>query len=91
MRIWNETGKRAGVPVFGRDCRVALRAPRNDRRGVRALCNDYRRGLSALMRAKISLSAICKLAIVNCNFSFRRPRTTVKGQFCVRGRRAHAT
>ncbi|MDR1092757.1 MAG: hypothetical protein LBL66_01250 [Clostridiales bacterium] len=26
----------AGVPVFGRDCFVALRAPRNDTRDVRA-------------------------------------------------------
>ncbi|MDR1092898.1 MAG: hypothetical protein LBL66_01980 [Clostridiales bacterium] len=24
----------AGVPVFGKDCRVALRAPRNDKRGA---------------------------------------------------------
>ncbi|MDR1093482.1 MAG: hypothetical protein LBL66_04965 [Clostridiales bacterium] len=29
-----------GVLVFGRDCRVALRAPRNDKRGVRAPRND---------------------------------------------------
>ncbi|MDR1092809.1 MAG: hypothetical protein LBL66_01510 [Clostridiales bacterium] len=25
-----------GVAVFGRDCRVALRAPRGDKRGVRS-------------------------------------------------------
>ncbi|MDR1093313.1 MAG: hypothetical protein LBL66_04110 [Clostridiales bacterium] len=34
--------RRAGVPVFGGDCRVALRAPRNDTRGVRAPRNDKR-------------------------------------------------
>ncbi|MDR1093413.1 MAG: hypothetical protein LBL66_04620 [Clostridiales bacterium] len=35
-----EQRKARGVPLFGRDCRVALRAPRNDTRGVRALRND---------------------------------------------------
>ncbi|MDR1092966.1 MAG: hypothetical protein LBL66_02325 [Clostridiales bacterium] len=38
----NERGMRASVPLFGRDCRVALRAPRNDMPGVRAPCNDMR-------------------------------------------------
>ncbi|MDR1093927.1 MAG: hypothetical protein LBL66_07245 [Clostridiales bacterium] len=32
----------AGIPLFGRDCRVALRVPRNDKSGVRALRNDTR-------------------------------------------------
>ncbi|MDR1093839.1 MAG: hypothetical protein LBL66_06790 [Clostridiales bacterium] len=29
-RVRIDGGKRVGVPLFGRDCRVALRAPRND-------------------------------------------------------------
>ncbi|MDR1093662.1 MAG: hypothetical protein LBL66_05885, partial [Clostridiales bacterium] len=40
LRNRNERGKRVGVPLYGRDCRVALRAPRNDTRGVRAPRND---------------------------------------------------
>ncbi|MDR1093138.1 MAG: hypothetical protein LBL66_03225 [Clostridiales bacterium] len=37
-----------GVPLFGRDCRVALRAPRNDKRGVRAPRNKSNDTLSIL-------------------------------------------
>ncbi|MDR1093379.1 MAG: hypothetical protein LBL66_04450 [Clostridiales bacterium] len=32
--------KARGVPLFDRDCRVALCAPRNDKRGICALRND---------------------------------------------------
>ncbi|MDR1092654.1 MAG: hypothetical protein LBL66_00730 [Clostridiales bacterium] len=42
-----------GFPLFGRNCRVALRAPRNDKRSVRAPRNDH--------RPQFPLSAICKL------------------------------
>ncbi|MDR1094463.1 MAG: hypothetical protein LBL66_10000 [Clostridiales bacterium] len=37
--MWQSLYKKAHF-VFCRDCRVALRAPRNDKRGVRAPCND---------------------------------------------------
>ncbi|MDR1093592.1 MAG: hypothetical protein LBL66_05530 [Clostridiales bacterium] len=49
VRIRNERGKRAGVPLSGRDCFVSLRAPRNDKRGVRAPRNGRQVHVSAAM------------------------------------------
>ncbi|MDR1093373.1 MAG: hypothetical protein LBL66_04415 [Clostridiales bacterium] len=40
--------KARGVPVFGRDCRVALRAPRNDKRGVVLLAIVLLRNFSVM-------------------------------------------
>ncbi|MDR1092655.1 MAG: hypothetical protein LBL66_00735 [Clostridiales bacterium] len=44
LRIRTERGMRAGVPVFGSDCRVALRAPRNDKSSPQCTVHSCGRG-----------------------------------------------
>ncbi|MDR1094459.1 MAG: hypothetical protein LBL66_09980 [Clostridiales bacterium] len=84
------TGKRVGVPLSGRDCHVALCAPRNDRRGVRAARNDkgspqctvhspqFRSGTFAhgafLCSVEIAASRFALLAMTGGAFALRTGR-----------------